>query len=258
MEFFVERGPVKIDKDQNLTFALELMEKKKVSRLLVTDEGWVKGILTESDIARRLGSPNERHLKATQIHVSSAMTKELVVIHLTSDLRDAARIMLEFGFSSLPVVDEGEIIGLITKTDVIKALTDSNKTIDAFYTRNPLLTNPGSTVVSANKLMRDNKVHRLLVTNNGMLEGIVTERDIARGFNVYRKALDRAHHPDIRGIKVEHVMTPDPLKITSESTVGEAARLMLDENISGLPVIARDFGILTKTDLVRVVSEGRA
>ncbi|MBN2013977.1 MAG: CBS domain-containing protein [Candidatus Altiarchaeota archaeon] len=257
METIVQRAPVKIDKDQNLSHALALMEKNHVSRLLVTDEGFVVGILAEEDIANRLATGRERKLKSTQIHVSAAMTKDLVVIPLKADFRDAARIMLEYGFSSLPVVEDEEIVGLITKTDLVIKLLYSDKIVGDFYTKKPVLVNPADTIVSARKLMLEHGIHRLLVTDKGMLVGILTERDIARGFKTFRKALDKGTHQDIKGLRVEHLMTRNPVTVTPETTVGEAATLMLEKRISGLPVITKEFGVLTKTDLVRGIADSK-
>lgn len=257
METIVQRAPIKVDKDQNLSHALALMEKEHISRLLVTDEGFVVGILTEEDIANRFATGRERKLKATQIHVSAAMSKDLVVISLNADFKDAARIMLEYGFSSLPVVEDDEIVGLITKTDLVRKLLDSEKKVGDFYTKDPVLVNPADTLVFARKLMLENSVHRLLVTDKGLLVGILTERDIARGLKTFRKALDKGTHQDIKGLRVEHLMSREPLTVKPESTVGEAVTLMLENGISGLPVIDRNFGVLTKTDLVRGIADSK-
>jgi CBS domain-containing protein len=257
MKEVMKRDLITIDKDQNLGDALGLMDRRRISRLLVTEGGRVCGIITEEDIADRLGTGRERKLKTSHIHVSAAMSKDLVVIPTDSERGDAAKIMLENGFSSLPVVEDSEIVGLVTKTDLVRSLIKSEKTVEGFYTKNPVLVNPGDTLVSARKLMLEYNIHRLLVTDRGFLAGILTERDIAAGLKTFRKALDKNAHPDIRGLRVEHVMTGNPVTIKPETTVGEAVEIMLEKGISGIPVITKDFGVLTKTDLVRGIAGGR-
>jgi len=256
MKKIMKKDLITIDKDQNLGDALRLMGKKSISRLLVTEDGKIIGIITEEDIANRLGTGRERKLKASHIHVSAAMTKDLIVIPIDSKIENAAKIMLENRFSSLPVVEDSEIIGLITKTDLVKSLRKSKKTVKEFYTKNPILVNPADTVVSARKVMLEHNVHRLLVTDRGLLAGILTERDLARGLKTFRKALDKDAHPDIRGLRVEHVMTKEPITIKPETTVGGAVEIMLENGISGIPVITKEFGILTKTDLVKGIADG--
>lgn len=255
MKEIMKKDLITIDKDQNLGDVLRLMEKEHISRLLVTEDKKIIGIITEEDVANRLGTGRERMLKATHIHVSAAMTKDLKVIPINSKIEDAARIMLENGFSSLPVVGDSEIIGLVTKTDLVKSLKRSKKAIKELYTRNPILVNPGDTIVSARKLMLDHKIHRLLVTDRGLLAGILTERDLAKGLKTFRKALDKDGHPDIRGLRVEHVMTKEPITIKPETTAGEAVDIMLKNRISGIPVISQEFGILTKTDLIKGIAD---
>ena len=247
---------ITIDKDQNLKDAMRFMEKSSISRLLVTEGGEIIGIITEEDIARRLGTGRERKLKTEHIHVSGAMTRDLKVISSDTGIREAAKIMLENKFSSLPVVTDGKIIGLVTKTDLVKNLIESEGEIRDFYTSQPISVSAGCTLVSARKLMLDEEIHRLLVTDNGLLTGILTERDIAKGLGTFRKAIDKYIQADIKRLKVENVMTQDPITIKPETSVKEAVSIMLDNKISGIPVVGDDFGILTKTDLVGGISEG--
>jgi len=257
MREIMKNNLITIDKDQNIGDALRLMEEENISRLLVTEDKKIIGIITQEDIANRLGTGRERKLKAAHIHISSAMTKDLKVIPIDSEIEDAAKIMLENRFSSLPVVDDSEIVGLITKTDLVKSLKNSEKAIGEFYTKNPILVNPEDTMVSARKVMLEHNIHRLLVTDRGLLAGILTERDLARGLKTFRRALDKDAHPDIRGLRVKHVMTREPITIKPETTVGEAVGIMLKNGISGIPVITKEFGILTKTDLIRGIADGR-
>lgn len=247
---------IKVDKDESINDALELMTKKRISRLLVTENDEVIGIITEEDIAKRLGTGRERKLKTAHIHVSAAMTKKLKTIPADGDIKNAARIMLENKFSSLPVVRNNKVIGILTKTDLVKHLLKSKKKVEKFYTKNPVVTNPGDTLVSARKLMLDKKIHRLLVLDRGMIAGILTERDMAKGLKTFRKAIDKFPQADIQRLLVEQVMTIEPITIRPETTVGEAAKIMLKNKISGIPVIAEKFGILTKTDLVRGFADG--
>ncbi|MEA3254797.1 MAG: CBS domain-containing protein [Candidatus Altiarchaeota archaeon] len=247
---------ITIDKDMNLKDAMSLMEKKHISRLLVTEDKEIVGLLTEEDIANRLGTGRERTLKIGHIHITAAMTRDMVTITEDSGLREAARIMLDHKFSSLPVTRDGEIVALVTKTDLIKSLGDCSKEVAGFYTKEPISVNPNNTLLSARKLMLENNVHRLIVTDRGLLAGILTERDIAGGLKTFRKAIDKYPQADIKRLKVGDVMSVDPVTVKPETLVGEAVGLMFERKISGLPVIAPEFGILTKTDLVRGISEG--
>ncbi|NIN69684.1 MAG: CBS domain-containing protein, partial [Anaerolineae bacterium] len=63
-------------------------------------------------------------------------------------------------------------------------------------------------------------------------------------------------HYLISKIKVKEIMTSDPITISQEATIGEAAQVMLDNKVSGLPVADRGgklVGIITESDIFRIV-----
>lgn len=267
---------ITIDKDQNLSHAIDLMDKNNISRLMVTDDGKIMGILTEGDIGERLGTGRERKLRTTQLHVSGPMTKDLKTYELPSDaiyvssemkkdikyssnpeiVVDIARLMIEEGFSSVPLTEDGEIIGLVTKTDLIGCLNESKKPVKHFYTDEMIVCNPHDSLVHARKMMQEYEVERLVVMNKGMIAGIVTTKDIAEGLNTFRRALDSFTHPDIKRLRVQDVMTSDPVTIDHEAPVYRVVQIMQEEKISGIPVTGPDPGIITKTDLIREIASG--
>jgi len=102
----ISKDLITIDKDSHLHAAIELMQKRHISRLIVTEDGEICGILTEEDVADRLVSGARHRIKAEHIHVSGAMTKDIVSIDMKASIRDAAEIMLDKKFSSLLVKKE--------------------------------------------------------------------------------------------------------------------------------------------------------
>ena len=111
--------PVTIDKDQRLSYALEQLEKKGVERLVVVQNGEVRGILTYADIADRLGVSKVVALSIKRLHVSSAMTDTVITVGPDEEVIDVAQLMCERGMSGCPVVDdEGALVGVITKVQI--------------------------------------------------------------------------------------------------------------------------------------------
>lgn len=245
-----------VDKDRNIEDAMRIMEKHGVSRLLATEKGRVVGIITESDIAERLASGRERKLKIDHIHVSAGMKKYLRVVYPETDVREVAAEMIKQGISSLVVEDKGVVVGIVTKTDLVRTLSGSKKRIEGFYTRNPVFCNLGDSLVQVRKLMLERGIHRVIVSDKGMIVGMVTDRDMARGLRTYRMALDKFHHPDLGKFTVENVMARDPILVEPKMGVGELVKLMLEKRISGFPVVCENYGVITKTDLVRALAEG--
>lgn len=247
---------ITVDKDQRLEDAIRLMDKHKISRVLVTDNKKVMGIITEKDVMRRLGAGKERKFKTGRIHVSGAMTKEMITVPKGTTHVKIAKIMIKQNISSVGIEKNGETVDLVTKTDIIKNLTNSEKTVGDFCTKKPEKVKLGATIVMARKLILKEGIHSLLVVESGNLRGILALKDITKGLDQFREALDIYQHADIKRLKVDHMMTRNPKVIKDEQSVGEAVKIMLDRHMSGLPVSGKWLMIITKTDLVRGIADG--
>ena len=124
-----------------------------------------------------------------------------------------------------------------------------------FWMRAPAVTiNIAAPISEALALMREHDVRRLPATlDTGELRGIITQGDI-RGADILRVAgLDPVDIADaLRRVKVADVMSQDPLTVAPETGLREAALLMIENKIGGLPVVDDDnsvVGIITESDL---------
>ena len=124
-----------------------------------------------------------------------------------------------------------------------------------FWMRAPAITvNLAAPVSEALTLMREHNVRRLpVVIDTGELRGIITQGDI-RGADVLRVAgMDPFDIADaLRRVKVYEVMTENPITVSPETGLREAAMLMIENKIGGLPVVDENnsvVGIITESDL---------
>jgi acetoin utilization protein AcuB/CBS domain-containing protein len=124
-----------------------------------------------------------------------------------------------------------------------------------FWMRVPVVTvNLAAPVSEALALMREHDVRRLpVVIDTGELRGMITQGDI-RGADVLRvSGMDPLDIGDaLRRVKVYQVMTEEPLSVTPETGLREAAMLMIENKIGGLPVVDTNsmvVGIITESDL---------
>lgn len=110
---------VTIGADASITEAVRLLSEKRIGAVLVTDDGGVPvGILSERDIVRELGRRDESCLKDK---VGDMMTRNLVSC-LPDDTADVVLAkMTEGRFRHMPVMQGGELAGLISIGDVVKA-----------------------------------------------------------------------------------------------------------------------------------------
>jgi acetoin utilization protein AcuB len=125
-------------------------------------------------------------------------------------------------------------------------------------TPNPLTVTPRNAIRTAVNLMREGGFRRLPVVDRGRLVGIITDRDLRRAANSPFVVREQWYDNFILDhIEVGSCMTPNPLTIEPSAPIAEAARLMRDHKIGGLPVLSDGqlVGIVTETDLLDFLIE---
>jgi acetoin utilization protein AcuB len=118
---------------------------------------------------------------------------------------------------------------------------------------------PTATLEDAQKLMLSEKISRLPVLDkHGKLLGIISEKQIWRYMPSEATTLDMW---EIKGalshITVEKVMTKNVITVTADTPIEEAARIMADKEISGIPVISGEtvVGLIAESDLFKTFLE---
>ncbi|MEW5985819.1 MAG: CBS domain-containing protein [Chloroflexota bacterium] len=122
-------------------------------------------------------------------------------------------------------------------------------------TVNPVTIAPDASVPDALRLMRERKVRRLPVLDgHGRLVGIVSDKDLLHASPSPATTLAIWEIPELLArLKVEKVMTREVITVTEDTPLEEAACLMADRRIGGLPVMRGKtlVGIITETDLFK-------
>ena len=253
--------PVTISKDQRLSYALELLDKKGVERLVVVQDGEVTGILTYADIADRLGVSKVVALSIKRLHVSSAMTDTVITVGPDEDVNEVAQLMIERGMSGCPVVDDdGKLVGVITKAQISKLVDrfDKVKVSELMTTEDILQVNPVTRLVKARGDMLDAGFSGLPVTDGGRVLGLITERMVAEAMARFTVEVPDKHRANqVRQIRVVDAMKQQPPMVAPEDSIAEAATKMLDANLNTLPVVEKGnrlVGMISATDLTRFVA----
>lgn len=122
-------------------------------------------------------------------------------------------------------------------------------------TRNPITITPELSVTHALRLMRERKVHHLPVLDGrGQLVGIVSDKDLLYASPSPVTSLSVWEITEmLYMLKVEKVLTRKVITVSEDMPLEEAARIMADSGIGGLPVMRDNTltGIITKADLFR-------
>ncbi len=128
-------------------------------------------------------------------------------------------------------------------------------------TGGPISVAPETPVFEARQLMMQARIRHLLVLDRGRLVGIVTDRDIRLNWPSQATSLSVWElNYLLAKLTVDGVMSRSVICIGPDRPVADAARLMLDHKIGGLPVVEDGIaiGILTETDIVRAFARAEA
>ncbi len=98
--------------------AARLLSEKRIGAVIVCEGGNPAGILSERDIVREIGRAGPDCLKK---HVSEMMTASLKYCAPTESLDAVLSKMTEGRFRHMPVMDNGEMVGLVSIGDIVKA-----------------------------------------------------------------------------------------------------------------------------------------
>ena len=115
-------------------------------------------------------------------------------------------------------------------------------------TKNPVTVKPNSSVQDVAKIMSEKKIGSIIISGNGELSGILTERDLVR------KVLAMGKDP--KSVKVKEIMSKPVVRINENSDLLDASELMKKKNIRRLVVVDKTkkiVGILSTNDMARVM-----
>jgi len=117
VEDIMVESVVTVDAEATVMKAVELMNEHEIGCIIVTRRGKPVGIVTERDLLRRViaKAKNPNKTKVREI-----MTKPLVYGRPDMDAEEATRLMFENKIKKLPIIENGQLIGLITLTDIAR------------------------------------------------------------------------------------------------------------------------------------------
>src|SRR4030066_1384461 len=112
-----------------------------------------------------------------------------------------------------------------------------------------------TSLMRATRILKENNIRRLPVVSHGKLIGIVTDRDVKDASPSKTTSLDiHELYYLLSEMKVKDVMTSNPLTLSQEDTLEKAALVMLEDKISGLPVVdglGHLVGLVSETEDLR-------
>ena len=109
--------PVTINPETTVKNAAVLMREKDIGNCLVVKNKKPIGIITESDIIKKVVALD---LKASEIPVEKVMTTPLIISDPYIEIEEAMKIMSKSKIRRLPIIEKGELTGIITEKDIFR------------------------------------------------------------------------------------------------------------------------------------------
>ena len=281
LEKYMSSPVIAAEADATLDHIRKLMIKNEISRIVILEGGKPVGIITQKDMARRLGEGRApwRRRPIDKVASSRVMTRGLITLPPGAEVAEAARLMMDKGISSIPVVEDGELVGIVTTTDLLRAYEENMEGIfktAELMTREVITANRNHTLSHLVELMVENGISRIVITDGATPVGIVTATDLSLleledpvlGIKakrvLYVRKPAQASRPRYRYIKTLPFVTAGDVMSSELITAREtedsaiAAGRMLKHRISSLPVVNENFelqGIVTKRDVLKAMVE---
>jgi len=111
------RKVITTKRDSTIEEAVKLMNEHEIGCLIVTEDNRPIGILTERDLLKRILAKSE-DLK--RIKVEEVMSTPLISVEPNVQLGDASRLMFQKNIKKMPIIKKGELLGLVTLTDILR------------------------------------------------------------------------------------------------------------------------------------------
>jgi len=126
--------------------------------------------------------------------------------------------------------------------------------IKDWMAKNVLTVDENTSLMRATRVMKENNIRKLPVVSHGKLLGIISDRDVKEASPSKTTSLDiHELYYLLSEMKVKDVMTCDPITMRGTDSLEKAALIMLENKISGIPVLddsERLIGLLSETDVL--------
>ncbi len=225
--------PVTVNVDTQLTRVRSIFRDGGFRSIPVLSKTHLEGMITRGDIM---------FLSSTKTNIEARVIMERPKILATPEMEieEIAKKLLKSNIVQVPVVESTEdmhLVGILSIGDILKKFLNNgsnpiNPNIKSIITRNVVKASYDDHISKVWSLMDETGFSGLPVLKKNKIIGMITRKDIIKSGHV-RTGLDAVD----RSIKVEKVMMTPPIVVTVETSITEAAELMVRNDIGRLPVV---------------------
>lgn len=269
--------PRTIKFESSLDDVLKKLIDEKKSRLLVTENDKITGIVTEKDLGVfLLTDDTERKLNEIPL---SAIVKKIIFVDEHTSMIECAEVMLTKSIGSLVVKSGNDVVGILTKTDLVRYYTKTHpgeKIVGEYMSPYYAWQYSDTPLYKVVLKMIDEKISRVILRNHDEVPvGIITFRDL------FELALKQGNYDDVldntdpvisvifprkgfisesgfgASVKIDDIMSKDIVSVNYDDDLAKTGKTLLEKNINGAGVLSRHdtiIGIISKTDIVKAVA----
>jgi CBS domain-containing membrane protein len=267
----MQRHVTIVHEDEPLALAQQLMHWLEIRHLPVLRRGdeRVVGLLSERDLLRAVAAGAAA--EGLQRPVRDFMVSPVEHIHPNAPLADAAADFNTKKLGCLPVIDAGELVGILAVGDVLSVLAQypaDHRAPKVPQNVRPIasIMYPEPVAVHANDMLMPTAVrlatlgvrHACVVDETGVVTGMLSDRDVRRALGDPKHIVGSEHMPArLRNLRVAQVMTPNPCTIEQDASISTALSLLLTRRVGALPVVdgnGRLRGIVSYVDMLKQLS----
>ncbi|WP_254838835.1 CBS domain-containing protein [Natronomonas marina] len=248
-------------------------ENQELDAVVVTDGDEYRGVVSRRQLASSSNQPSAK---------VGSQVQHVPTVDRTEDVREVARLMIGSDAKTLPVLNDGRVVGVVTGDAVLEAVRPflDAATVDDAYTTELISATPETTIGKALNLFREAGIAHLPVVDEDDLVGMVSLYDVIEfttrggsksqggssngfgsrgggqnrgGFGAREGDADRMLDLPVRNLMSDAVAT-----VERSTPLDEVVETMFDREISSLVVTADDtdepVGIVTKTDVIEALT----
>jgi CBS domain-containing protein len=245
--------------------ALFLMQKNNIKRIVIIEKDRPIGIITERDIGKFLESDKSTR-SLDEIPIDEIMTRNLITVNLDQqDMFSQCAIRMDtFQIGSVIINESEKLVGIITKSDLTRNFATNYQgryKVKDYLSKNIITCRNKDSLCFGLDMLNKNKISRLVVTDNdGKAMGVITYETFLQNSNYFKKPSRNYLLPEGLGVgmTVGDIVGSELITVRSEDDLAKAANLMIEFNVSGIPVVdANDElkGVISTTDILKAYTQ---
>jgi ribosomal subunit interface protein len=253
----MSRDVITAEESETLSEVLGRMREQDIHEIpVIDDRRRLLGMVGYTNLLRRRNLPLTT--KVSQLIVRTPQVEP------GDHLSKVAELLMSSGYRAMPVAEDGFLVGIVSRTDIIKFLKDTADlrgiTVSSVMTPKPHTIHHADTIAKAKQVLGSLDTRAIpVVDDQGKLVGVVGFKDFS-GYLL--KPKDRPEQGAVvaeKGpsqLEVKSFMRTPAITLSPDASVADAARLMAEHDISSVIVVeeGEPVGIVTQVDLMELVA----